>query len=1259
MMGNFDYKYLRLQLRTKLYELKYKPFQDFFSTLMQHIHSDFVRVDDAGGDGGNDGYIRSSGKYFQVYAPKSGKGPEAARKFVKDFYTLHKNWDAINKIQEYCFVYNDRFEGSPKSLEKMISDMKIEHPNLGFSLMLCHNIHVLFFDNLSDRLMTEFGFDQELMPSLKMVKRDIEKLEDLLNLEDIRLAEIKSQDIVDIFSFLSDQPEVRLDYDLQVVRLLILQENYDEAKDKLEILIEDYPNDVRPQVQLLYLERSFGFANLGYTRLLNDLKTKFPENWRVKLEILQNNSMNGDCSLLEEFEATELHDDHELYKIFYFLSFIYLAKGEYEKSLDFYNRSYVKNRYYLPNWILKMFILRLQLQDPSRNQHDRKDIASRLFEYLREFKTKTVERGLGSTRTKVIINSIDLIIDGWVQHLSTNGRLLSNTLNYVEKCYFNEQIDSILSDLLIIGPICQGDVIGLVSYLKPNIHLLSSKLCVGLILVLIHLNCLESIGLPLFEERDDENLLILCHAIIKDDVESFESCIKSVADEVISFAISPGVPKNIRSKAIELVGTQRPEIALRINIINLINSGQSKEALRLLPSLDDAESVLPEYRIYSRAAHEAEAWDAEIGIINKILPLISNQEEILAYKCSLWQAYGKLDDYINTIKLGQEILLHRELAKVLPMESQGLVLEKTIACCIDHSSVVKSDLHLAERLLKDHCDLPMTFDFKISYIPKLYCELGKFTEALTYLVSSIREKGSLTSEEYARLFLINLQCNQKLFCANTESAPEIVDDCFLKFSSSEEWFYIGEKEPLNCIPIRPSDQRYKILLGKKLQSTISIDRGYGTNVELGELETVYPIEMYLNVVSSKWFNLLSTQGGLAGIQSVSVEKNGEITPEYIERFLIENNHSILEEDFWQHKIPFSILAYSKGGVVQTLEFIRLAKSGHLIASNSELGNFQKELNGAFNIISSNNRFAIDLISVFLLIESGLIEKFTFLFERAIISQSQLNEIIRLIKLIEDRSQVHETLGLDDGHVRFQTVNHEILNTLKEKLIGFVGMIENKKDCVVQISSQTRGMYFPGLAKLGHYLDFPIIALKENCLMVTDDLLFINLFGSLIGLINDQSVSSYAFVLAAFYNGMIQLEDLLRYINLLISYRYSFIHPSSDLLLQIAYSQKSEELKFVDFDIVSVYDGEFKSENEEVIRVFYYFFLHLLYDKDFPIDKISAYMSYIYTNCPAINQNPNMTSIVLEIIRKDLSTKASENPETIWLLERFDNIKFIN
>ncbi len=125
-MSSHDDFWYRMLFKVKLYEAYGTSFQQLVNQLFQYSVEGFQAIKPWGnwGDGGNDGWVESTGSYYQVHGllPTSKlNAVEAVKKAVGDFEKLPEKWDNVNN---YYFVYNDRYSGAPAPLVADLQKLK-------------------------------------------------------------------------------------------------------------------------------------------------------------------------------------------------------------------------------------------------------------------------------------------------------------------------------------------------------------------------------------------------------------------------------------------------------------------------------------------------------------------------------------------------------------------------------------------------------------------------------------------------------------------------------------------------------------------------------------------------------------------------------------------------------------------------------------------------------------------------------------------------------------------------------------------------------------------------------------------------------------------------------------------------------------------------------------------------------------------------------------------------------------------------------
>ena len=145
--------------KLKIHEANGQKFEDTFTTIMNYAEPDFQQIKPWGniGDRKNDGYIKSKGIFFQVFAPEEIRKsyPEAIIKLENDFESLKKQWNPVN---EFYFVLNDKYNGVNADCEKKIQHIKKHHKlkNAGFKTP--KDLENILFSLQDDQILTITGY---------------------------------------------------------------------------------------------------------------------------------------------------------------------------------------------------------------------------------------------------------------------------------------------------------------------------------------------------------------------------------------------------------------------------------------------------------------------------------------------------------------------------------------------------------------------------------------------------------------------------------------------------------------------------------------------------------------------------------------------------------------------------------------------------------------------------------------------------------------------------------------------------------------------------------------------------------------------------------------------------------------------------------------------------------------------------------------------------------------------------------------------
>ncbi len=139
-MRDVELEWFGLKFQGAAHTKRGTAFQDFFADIMEAVHpGDFERVRAYGnkGDLKCDGFLRSQGIVFQVYAPRQMKEAPLLKKIRVDFDAAKTHWK--NEMRGWTFVHND-FEGLPPDVVKKMEALQKNHGSLLIETWGCDRV---------------------------------------------------------------------------------------------------------------------------------------------------------------------------------------------------------------------------------------------------------------------------------------------------------------------------------------------------------------------------------------------------------------------------------------------------------------------------------------------------------------------------------------------------------------------------------------------------------------------------------------------------------------------------------------------------------------------------------------------------------------------------------------------------------------------------------------------------------------------------------------------------------------------------------------------------------------------------------------------------------------------------------------------------------------------------------------------------------------------------------------------------------------
>ena len=449
----------------------------------------------------------------------------------------------------------------------------------------------------------------------------------------------------------------------------------------------------------------------------------------------------------------------------------------------------------------------------------------------------------------------------------------------------------------------------------------------------------------------------------------------------------------------------------------------------------------------------------------------------------------------------------------------------------------------AKTILEKHTLEKTSFEFKVEIETQVYLKNNEAKKALQSIVEGIRIKKVLSSNEYANLwFPLILEIGNKLKL-DWNSLNQISENTFIKFKNEDLWYFIGEGNALDSIPILKTSNKYNLLIDKKIGEKIIFENPYNPENRENFVEKIFTIEKYICHQVVRNFDKLAESDNISHGKLIKViDEKGNFDFKILEKFIHNKNKQsadFFENDYSKTALPLAMLAVSQGGIFNAIGHIYKENKGFVhFCRNSE--DFENQKKIAQKVIAEKIPFYIDGTSALFLSEIGLLQKIYPHLPNFKIPQSVISLLIGAAKRLDIQDGEIVSIRSSQGKVGVFPINEEDRSFIQSNFIASIKILESKPEYISDISSVNKIDCSSEKKMFAELCDACILAQKEDLPILTEDLAYLIWNQAETKKRIPEYFSSLSLVRILYENGYLSFDDYLDYFSYLSSYRFRFL-----------------------------------------------------------------------------------------------------------------------
>ena len=1241
-----DKQYLHLQFVERIFKNWGFEFESFFANIMQKYYpSGFQKIRPVQ-DGGNDGYVHESGIYYQVYAPLNSVGTEndAKNKMINDFNKLKSKWDAISKISKYNFVYNDKYIGI-SHLASARAELESENPGIEFNIIGAHKLENIFFE-LSSEDMLQLHFDLQTLKVIEIINKQFTQIKHAIFIENFMLARVLLTYLDGIVKELNNN-EVFLEYDLLNARLLHKEELVDKSIEQCLSIINRYNNDVRAYLFLagIYLSISDVENN---QKLLSKAEKIDSHYWRYEFENLRRKLHFKESFDYNSFPITNYQNEAKSH-FNVLLSQFAIKANDFESAITFISHAVRYNEQKPMNLCVNLEIAWLKKYNENKSL-DKLKAKANLTCHLKDIDAIESKIINWTSRTRLFFNFHKFSVNFFLENISSWDKYYFQTLNGVYECYFDNSIDSILSQILSISVLNSTELNKVCEYLIRCRANISKDLSRVLFTQFCYNNSLFSDGERFYSVIQNDHLSLV-NLLKSEEYDSFCEIIKDDLGFKVILVYSLGTIPILRRKLINLLpvddGNFFQERALCLYYLDL---GEVDNAYKELQKINFEKISFIECLKLLEIVRKKQSLEFEIKLLDIIIGVEKlNSDNAWEWIFQKFIALLKLRSSLDVCSIG-EILL-----ATLPPAIEDGKFEFILANTIE-GFLFRGEHSTALSVLTRHSSFKFSSMFILNISVKVYIKNNIPNLALEAIIQGIKLQQKVMPEDYSARYMDLLEITN---CVSIQSMPQVINNTFVKLKDKDQWYFIGDDNQLDATLIDVTNRLHQCFIDKNIGTELSLNKF--DKISKDTIELVFTYHQYIPHRIMWSFNTLCFENRLeyaAPIRLTQVGDTFDLSP-LINIFEERINTT---KDFFDSYIkanyPLAILSTVECGLLNAIQRILTNNRGFINSSSGLNDELLQQQSVAKKVIDGYIGY-LDATTVFFLIESDMLSKCLKYMPNIKIPNSVLSFLHSWVNKLTNHPSSGGHMAYMDGTLQFYKLDTTSNDILLERFRLSIKLLEASPNNIVYISKANKSSEFMEAEIPAELCDACILAQQDNVAVITEDYLYLNYNALQTGKAIPEYSSSSAIVRELTDRKLIDFIDYMNYHERLTHYRFRFLSVRFQDLEKAVFGDNNviifnpENLRKLNLKFVL--SKEYGVDFNLMCRIIGDFLFKLITDNSLSLDMVRKIFIELYSSIPGdFNILPKqIMRIILGICRI-----ISQQPRTVILLNQEQRIDFI-